>query len=156
MNKDNYAELEARMAQDKRPLSGPWKPDAQDQVDEPEGLQRFIFHIQQRVSGGFIEDQQFGVDWVYNELYDVLALQFNSWMYGEVVNSYTFKQPQNWFQHLKKTVLPSALETYWPVQYKTVEIEVRVLYPELRKKLHYPDEKNVIHLVEVEKNDEEE
>lgn len=156
MNKDNYAELQARMDKENRPLVRPWQPVSQDAADEPEGLQRFLFHVQQQISGEIIEDQKFSIDWAYNEMHHTVALRFNSWLYGEVVNRYLFKEPQNWFQHLKKTVLPSALEKYWPVRYQTVEIEVRVLYPGLRKKLHYPDEENVIHLVEVEKNDEEE
>lgn len=156
MKRNSFNELQAKTANEKPPLKGsPWRPDIQDLANEPEGLRKFVFDLQTMITGNLIEDQLMGMDWFYEQTRDLLILKFESWMYGEIVDTHTVKYPRDWFQHLKQRVLPRALEKYWPVKYKIVEIEIQALYPGLRKKLHFPNEKNVIHVVRKEYDEEE-
>ncbi len=156
MNKNSYSELQAKMAREKAPLKGsPWRPDIQDLANEPEGLRKFIFELQTMIAGNMIEDQIMSMDWFYEQTRDLLILKFESWLYGQIIDTRTVKYPRDWFQHLKQRVLPEFVKERWPVRYHVVDIQIMALYPQLRKKLHFPDEKHVFHVNEREYDEEE-
>lgn len=154
----DFSELQAKFSSDMDKMEGdsPYKPKILRKAEEPENLRRFLFDLSQAFSEEMIEDAYFGLgNYFYDYQRKMVAVQYKSWLYGEHLETKTVYYPRNWFEHLKATILPGFILERWPAKMEGVEVDIRALYPKLRRKLHYPDEPHVIHGV-VKPIDEEE
>ena len=133
-------------------MKGPFRPDIMEKIEEhPEGLSQFLLSIETAVSKGMIEDfVNPDMDWKYNPVFDILQVQFRSWLYGEDMARQEVSYPAGWWQAFKFRWFPGWLEKVWPVEYETVVMDAKILYPKLRSRLNLPDEPHVLHVVKEE------
>ena len=135
----NFSELQQKVSRDMKPMStkSPYKPDIVARIEEePENLRKFLFDMSAMFSEEMIEDTFWSVgNWFYDHTRKTVALQYKSWLYGEHLKNRRVYFPKNWFEHLKERVLPAFLKEYWPVKTQYMEVDIRALYPKLRRKL---------------------
>ena len=156
----NFGELQQKVSRDMKSTGtkSPYKPEILAQAEEePANLRKFLFSMNTMFSEEFIEDALFTVgDWFHDHMRKTIALQYRSWLYGEHLKVQRVYVPKNWFEHLKERVLPAFLKEYWPVKMQYMEVDIRALYPKLRRKLTMPEELHVVHGVRSYGEDEEE
>jgi hypothetical protein len=129
-------------------MGGPFRPDILKKLEtDPPGLSRFVVAMVQRLSKEEIEDfVDPEMDWYYDAMYGELSLQFRSWLYGEQMARQEVSYPAGWWQAFKFRWFPGFLKSVWPVEYETVIMDAKILYPELRHKLSLPKEPHVMHI----------
>ena len=134
------------------PLKGqmPYKPRKFRHADHEEiaKVTRFAMEMQQLATEGAILDDA-NID-VIPMMYDQFAVSFRGYLFGEEMQTSTVRYPDGWWQALRQRWLPAFWLRRRPVVEIVVVTEVRALYPELHRKLQFPDENHVIHVVDQE------
>jgi hypothetical protein len=129
-------------------MPGQVRPDILKKNQVPPEVKRFVINLSNYISKEEIHQSFIGpeIDWHYDEILELLSLQFSSWLYGEELATQIVSYPAGWWQAFKFRWFPGWLENIWPVEYEVVVIEASALYPKLRHKLSLPEEEHVLHI----------
>jgi hypothetical protein len=71
---------------------------------------------------------------------NAMAVRMTAHVASQVLVDREVKYPATWFQHFKKAWFPAFLLSKYPVQYTTVRLVAKALYPDIA----LPDQRSVI------------
>lgn len=62
---------------------------------------------------------------------DQIILSFQIALAGETLLKQEWRYPASWWQHLKERWFPRWAKRRWPVQYETIRIDAKAVYPKI-------------------------
>jgi hypothetical protein len=136
-------------------MKGPFRPEILGSANDlPESVQKFYARLNTAVHKVEMEDfAGLELDAYYDDFVSEMIIEFRTWLYGEELARQEVSYPAGWWQAFKFRWFPGFLKSVWPVEYETVVVEAKILYPLLRKKLSFPDEHHVLHVKKREHGD---
>jgi hypothetical protein len=67
-------------------------------------------------------------DWFSNRV----RAQVRGFLWGKTIESHHVQYPEDWWQAVKERWAPAWCKQRWPVRYKTIDLDLKAVWPTLR------------------------
>jgi hypothetical protein len=81
---------------------------------------------------------------IYDDIFRTIRLQIRGYVLGERMEdqSRSVTYPATWWDAFKERWFPKRALKRWPAKRTTFTVDVKVIYPELHRKISLPDERH--------------
>lgn len=101
-----------------------------DDFTEEVALERMQKSLRRHISGTLLENAV-DVDVILDRVAESVVYHFTYRVLGEMLDHVEAHYPATWWEHVKARFAPQWFLDRWPVEYASVTLQARALYPKI-------------------------